>query len=55
MFNYLEAKYSSPEEGDFVSLRYRYYSGGETTLTNGFYFKNDKWRGCYMQSYRRIY
>ncbi|HBK71730.1 MAG TPA: hypothetical protein DDZ39_08780 [Flavobacteriaceae bacterium] len=43
VFNYLEAKYSSPEEGDFVSLRYRYYSGGETTLTNGFYFKNDKW------------
>jgi hypothetical protein len=41
--NYVEAKYPSPEEGDFVSLRYRFYSGGEVTLTDGFAYTNGDW------------
>ena len=43
VFDYLEATYLSPEEGDFVSLRYRYYSGGESTLTDGFYYEDGEW------------
>ena len=43
IYDYLEANYPSPSEGDFVSLRYRYYSNGETTLTDGFYFENGDW------------
>lgn len=43
IFNYLDATYVSPQEGDFVSLRYRYYSGGETTLTDGFAYEEGEW------------
>jgi len=43
IFNYLEAKYPSPAEGDFYSLRYRFYSGGESTLTDGFYYDGAEW------------
>jgi len=43
IYDYLEDTYTSPEEGDFVSLRYRYYSGGESTLTNGFYYEDGDW------------
>ncbi|WP_242092155.1 hypothetical protein [Aestuariivivens sediminicola] len=43
VFDYLEANYPSPSEGDFVSLRYRYYAGGESTLTDGFAYENDNW------------
>jgi hypothetical protein len=41
--NFIDAKYTSPAEGDFVSLRYRFYAGGETTLTDGFSYTNSKW------------
>jgi hypothetical protein len=41
--NYLEATYPDAEEGDFHSLRYRFYAGGESTLTDGFYFENGEW------------
>ena len=43
VYDYLEATYLTPAEGDFVSLRYRYYSGGESTLTNGFYYEDGDW------------
>ena len=43
IFNYLDATYPSPSEGEFHSLRYRFYSGGETTLTDGFLFENGDW------------
>lgn len=43
IYDYLEANYPSPAEEDFVSLRYRYYSNGETTLTNGFYYLDGEW------------
>ncbi len=43
VFDYLEATYASPEDGDFVSLRYRYWAGGESTLTDGFYFEDGDW------------
>ncbi|WP_291865062.1 hypothetical protein [Maribacter sp.] len=43
IINYLEATYSTPSEGDFVSLRYVYYSGGSSTLTDGFAFENGEW------------
>ena len=41
--NYIDDTYTSPEEGDFVSLRYRFYSGGEKTLTDGFSYNGGKW------------
>lgn len=41
--NFLEDKYPDAEEGDFHSLKYRYYSGGESTLTDGFFFDNGEW------------
>lgn len=41
--NYLEATYPAAAEGDFYSLRYRFYSGGESTLTDGFVFENSEW------------
>ncbi len=43
IFDYLEATYTSPSEGDFYSLRYRFYAGGESTLTDGFLFENGEW------------
>ena len=43
IFNYLEATYPSPAEDDFHSLRYRFWSNGETTLTDGFYYKDGEW------------
>jgi len=43
IFNYLEATYPEATEGEFHSLRYRFYAGGETTLTDGFIFENGDW------------
>lgn len=43
IFDYLDATYPSPSDGDFYSLRYRFYSGGESTLTDGFLFENGDW------------
>ena len=43
IFNYLEDTYPSPSDGDFYSLRYRFYAGGESTLTDGFLFENGDW------------
>ena len=43
IFNYLDATFPSPSEGEFHSLRYRFYAGGETTLTDGFLYKNGQW------------
>lgn len=43
VFNYLEATYPSPEEGEFHSLRYRFYSGGESTFTDGFIYDGSDW------------
>lgn len=43
VYNYLDATYPDAEEGDFVSLRYRFYDGGETTLTDGFAFEGGDW------------
>jgi hypothetical protein len=41
--NFIDDKYTSPSEGDFVSLRYVFYSGGKTTLTDGFAYTNGEW------------
>jgi hypothetical protein len=41
--NYLEATYPDASEGDFHSLKYRFYAGGESTLTDGFVFENSEW------------
>ncbi len=43
IFNYLDATFPSPSEGEFHSLRYRFYAGGETTLTDGFLYKDGQW------------
>ena len=43
IFNYLDDKYPSPSNGDFHSLRYRFWAGGESTLTDGFLFENGDW------------
>jgi hypothetical protein len=43
VYDYLEAKYPTPTEGDFVSLRYEYYSGTTSTLTDGFAYENGSW------------
>jgi hypothetical protein len=43
IFDYLEATFPTPSEGDFHSLRYRFYAGSETTLTDGFLFENGEW------------
>lgn len=43
IYNYLEATFPDAEEGDFESLRYRFYSGGESTLTDGFFFSEGDW------------
>ena len=43
IFDYLEATYPSPEEGDFHSLRYNFYAGGEVTLTDGFLYEEGDW------------
>lgn len=44
IYDYLEANYPSPSEGDFVSLRYRFYNGGEVTLTDGFAYEDGEWK-----------
>lgn len=44
IYDYLEVTYPNPDEGDFVSLRYRFYAGGETTLTDGFAYENGEWK-----------
>lgn len=43
VYDYLDAKYPTPDEGDFVSLRYDYYSGSTSTLTNGFAYEDGEW------------
>ncbi len=43
IYDYVEATYPTPEEGDFVSLRYRYWAGSESTLTDGFYYEDGDW------------
>jgi len=43
IFEYLNATYPTPAEGDFVSLRYRFYSGGESTFTDGFAYEDGQW------------
>lgn len=43
IFDYLEAKYPNPSEEDFHSLSYRFYAGGEITLTDGFYYDGTEW------------
>ncbi|GAA4235195.1 hypothetical protein GCM10022291_16460 [Postechiella marina] len=41
--DYLNQEYPEAENDDFVSLRYRYYSGTTNTLTNGFVFDGTLW------------
>jgi hypothetical protein len=43
IYSFLAAEYPNPSEGDFVSLRYDYYSGSVSTLTNGFAYENGDW------------
>lgn len=43
IYDYIEANYPSPSDGDFISLRYDYYSGGVSTLTDGFAYENGEW------------
>lgn len=43
VYSYLNATYPDAEEGDFVSLRYDYYSGSVSTLTNGFAYEDGSW------------
>ena len=43
IYDYVEATYPTPEDGDFVSLRYRYWAGSESTLTDGFYYEDGDW------------
>lgn len=57
VYKYLEVTYPSPSDGDFVSLRYRYYSGGETTITDGFVFKGSGWskiKGFTIEEYKSM-
>lgn len=41
--DFLEDKYPDASEGDFHSLRYRFWAGGETTKTDGFIFEDGDW------------
>ncbi|XCF06742.1 hypothetical protein ABI125_02515 [Tamlana crocina] len=43
IYQYLNATYPDAEDGDFVSLRYRFYAGGESTLTDGFAYEDGEW------------
>ncbi|KJD31883.1 hypothetical protein PK35_12845 [Tamlana nanhaiensis] len=43
VYAYLDAKYPDAEDGDFVSLRYDYYSGSVSTLTDGFAYEDGSW------------
>jgi hypothetical protein len=43
IYSFLAAEYPNPSEGDFISLRYDYYSGSVSTLTNGFAYENGAW------------
>ena len=43
IYDYLDATYPNPSEGDFYSLRYNFYSGGEVTLTDGFAYEDGEW------------
>lgn len=43
VYSYLEANYPDAEDGDFVSLRYDYYSGVVSTLTDGFAYEDGSW------------
>ncbi|UKM65804.1 hypothetical protein GSB9_02375 [Flavobacteriaceae bacterium GSB9] len=43
VYEYLNATYPDAEEGDFVSLRYRFYNGSESTLTDGFAYEDGEW------------
>jgi hypothetical protein len=43
VYDYLDATYPSPENGDFVSLKYKFYSGSTTTLTDGFAYEDGEW------------
>ncbi|WP_339916018.1 hypothetical protein [Yeosuana marina] len=43
IYDYLDATYPTPSEGDFVSLKYKFYSGTVTTLTDGFAYENGSW------------
>jgi len=55
--NYLEATYPDAEEGDFYSLKYRFYAGGESTLTDGFYLKDGEWNrvtGFTVEQYKAM-
>jgi hypothetical protein len=40
---FLDTKYPSPANRLLVSLTYKYYSGGVSTLNNGFLFNNGEW------------
>ena len=43
IYSFLAAEYPNPSEGDFISLRYDYYSGSVSTLTNGFAYEDGDW------------
>ena len=43
VYDYLDATYPNPENGDFVSLKYKFYSGSTTTLTDGFAYEDGEW------------
>jgi len=55
--NYIDDKFTTPVEGDFVSLRYRFYAGGEKTLTDGFSYNGGKWNkvtGFTVEEYKAM-
>ncbi|MDV7137869.1 hypothetical protein R3X28_03230 [Maribacter sp. TH_r10] len=43
IYVFLDTKYTTPEEGDLVSLTYKFYDGTTNTLNNGFFYTNGSW------------
>lgn len=57
IYQFVDNQYPTPSEGDFVSLRYRYYSGGEQTLTDGFVYIDGDWekvKGFTVDEYKAM-
>tara|TARA_R110002050_G_scaffold110892_1_gene223519 strand:+ start:2567 stop:3721 length:1155 start_codon:yes stop_codon:yes gene_type:complete len=43
VYDFLNTKYPTPNDGDLVSLTYKFYDGSAKTLNNGFFYTNGNW------------
>lgn len=43
IYDFLNSKYPTPNDGDLVSLTYKFYDGTAKTLNNGFFYTNGNW------------